>query len=373
MDLSTYRLLSSGGIMTLISLALIGNSLVCLAVYFSRNLRARVNYLILSLAVSDILIASLAMPIWLMYELTHFRNLSHDATLKVSQFGNFVDMLGGITSIANLVAISFERLWSVWYPLNHRRNMTNKTAVFIILSVWIYGILVTASTISMSNWKWFPIYCAVMGFFLPLLLIIGAYIIIGVIVNKSPRNVISLQDNIRINIAIIIIVVLFVVCWAPYFTALLLSHYCELFFDYIIDHLWLRSFLKFLHYSNSCVNPVVYVIANAQYKEGFKIVLKKIFKRCLNGKSNNSPKINRRIFVNNKRPKSDVEKLCARLTPEDKESEFPPRVFDYRTDSEKYLPGDYRALPAYNLKTDNLDDPEVFKEIQLSLTRTSYI
>ncbi|XP_065648828.1 5-hydroxytryptamine receptor 1A [Hydra vulgaris] len=392
----TYRLLFSVGIVTLIFLALLGNALVCLAVYFSRNLRSRINYIIVSLAVTDLLIASIAMPLWLMFEMTHFENLSPKTLTKIVGFWNFIDMLGGITSIANLAAISCERLWSVWCPLHHRRNMTNKAAGFIILSVWIYGILVAVSTASLSDWNSFPIFCAVMGFFLPLLLIIGAYVIIAIIVKKTSRNIISNQENIRINIAIVVIVLLFVICWAPYFIALLLFHYSDSFYEFLIENFWLRSLLKFLHYSNSCVNPVVYVIANAQYKDGFKIVIQTAFKCCFKKGTNTSQmstgqllirdpsfsknsktliscssKSKQKIFINKKRPKSDAETLCGPLTTEDKRSEFFHNHCIYQTD--EYPPNDYCIEPGFTIKTDYLSDPETFKEIQLSLTRTSYI
>ena len=272
-----YKIVFSAGIMVLIILALLGNILVCCAVYHSRNLRARVNYLIVSLAVSDILVASIAMPLWMKFELTNYLNMSPAAHARLMRVAMFFEILGGIASIANLVAISFERLWSVVSPLNHRRFLTNYTLLFMIVCVWLYAILVSASTVALfDTWEYVTLYNAIVGFFFPLFLIFVAYFTIYVIVNRSPRNVVSAQDSFKINLTICIIIALFVLCWAPHFILSVLHQHCVSCYDHLLDNLWYRSLSTWLRYGNSCVNPIVYGIANAQYKEAFKSVLRKL-------------------------------------------------------------------------------------------------
>lgn len=373
---SEYKIVFSAGIMTLIVLALLGNTLVCCAVYQSRHLRSRVNYLIVSLAVSDLLVATVSMPLWMDFELTGYRNMSPEATARLLRFSMFMEILGGIASIANLVAISFERLWSVISPLNHRRYLTNCTLFFIIMCVWLYAVLVAASTLALfETWHYVTLYNAVVGFFFPLSLIIGAYLTIYVIVNNSPRNVVSSSDSSKINLTICIIIALFVLCWTPHFVFSVLHVHCTSCYDHLLDNLWYRSLSTWLHYGNSCVNPVVYGIANAQYKEAFKTVLRKICRCCFFAKSEpleNTERLPSLYFPNgNHHERSNVsDKLHVELEPEEKDErnnhhQQGAAAFNFRTNNntsrdklgavclpppplekrEMYLQGDYRALP----------------------------
>ena len=373
-----YKIVFSASIMVLIILALLGNILVCCAVYHSRNLRARVNYLIVSLAVSDIIIAAISMPLWMKFELTNYRNMSSQATARLMRFAMFVEILGGIASIANLVAISFERLWSVVSPLNHRRYLTNCTLFFIIVCVWVYAILVAASTVAFfDTWEHVTLYNAIVGFFFPLFLIFVAYFTIYVIVNNSPRNVVSSQDSFKINMTICIIIALFIVCWAPHFVLSVLHQHCKSCYDHLLDNLWYRSLSTWLHYSNSCVNPIVYGIANAQYKEAFKSVLRKLCQCCFHNSRNDTltehgtERLPSLYFPNGNHHERSLlattngenGKLHVELEPEDKEPQGAAAGFnnnsnrccrdkntpqgDHQRCKMMYPPGDYRALPSY--------------------------
>ena len=351
-------IISSGGVMILILLSLFGNVLVCCAVYHSRKLRTRVNYLIMSLAAADIMVATIAMPIWIYSEITDFQQLSGRATHNLIMFWNFIDILGATASIANLTVISYERLWSVCSPLKHRRYSTNITLASMILFVWLYALILATSTIPFILEKWTVIYTAVLGFFLPLLLIIVAYFLIVIIVNRSPRNVITPQDNSRINVTICIIIGLFFICWAPHFILSVLSRYCKSCYNFITHNLWIRSLSVWLHYANSCVNPIVYGIANAQYKEAFKSVLKKICFKCFYDDKTNPDKMTTNQTVTSnflgspllfgtqpERIKHKENELCVELSIDNKEQHNTSRYARNELAHDEYLPGDYRALP----------------------------
>jgi len=351
--------------MVLILLSLFGNIMVCVAVYHSRHLRARVNYLIVSLAIADIIIASIAMPLWMAFELTSFRNMSHETSIKLMKFQMFIDILGGIASITNLVAISFERLWSVFSPLNHRKYLTNFALLFMIVCAWVYAIFVAATTVAWyRSWDYVILYNAIIGFFFPLFLIMVFYLTIFVIVNRSPRTVVSAQDNFRINLTIYIIIGLFVICWAPHFIFSVLHQHCESCYDHLLENLWYRSLSQWLHYANSCVNPIVYGIANAQYKEAFKSVLKKICLCCFFDKESTALHNERlpALFYPNGTNNHDktttttttitlngCDKLRVELEPDEKECNQQQRgaVGTTNPHQHQYLPGDYRALPMF--------------------------
>ena len=67
-----------------IVLTIFGNAIVCASFYTFRDLRTICNYFIISLAISDILVAILGMPFWLVLQLTDF--LVNPGLKKLVQF-----------------------------------------------------------------------------------------------------------------------------------------------------------------------------------------------------------------------------------------------------------------------------------------------
>ena len=273
-----HKIISSIGITVLMLVSLSGNALVCLAVYQSKQLQSSVNYFVVSLAFSDILVGLISMPLWLTFELTKFEGLPAaihpDALVKG---WTFIDILSGVASISNLVAISFERYFSIKSPLSHRMCMLHSYVVLNTLAVWIYSAIVSSVYIGIWSWKWKVLLTAIIGFALPLCFILFSYLNVFLIVRKIPPNVISRQENHTVTRTLCILVTAFVVCWAPFFTVSIVTIHCYSCNAYVLRQQWIRSIVIWLHYLNSCCNPFLYCIFNAYYKDAFKAVLKKIF------------------------------------------------------------------------------------------------
>ncbi|XP_065071750.1 D(2) dopamine receptor A-like isoform X1 [Rhopilema esculentum] len=277
---SEHRIISSFGITFLILVSLLGNGLVCLAVYQIKNLQSNVNYFVVSLAISDMLVGLISMPIWMTFELTKFEDLPLSiAPESLIKGWTFIDILSGVGSISNLVAISFERYWSIKSPLSHRICMTNTYIVVNVFAVWTFSFSVASLYIGLWQLKWKVLLVTIIGFLLPLSLILFSYLNVILILRKIPTNVISRQENHTVTRTLCILVTAFVICWLPFFIVSITSIHCKSCNVYVLKRQWIRSFVIWLHYLNSCCNPFLYCIFNAYYKDAFKMVLKKIFFR----------------------------------------------------------------------------------------------
>ena len=84
---------------------IVGNILVCTAVAIVRRLRTPSNLLIVSLAVSDLLVAVLVMPLAAAYETTG----SWEHGQPVCDMWTSLDVMLCTASILNLCAISIDR------------------------------------------------------------------------------------------------------------------------------------------------------------------------------------------------------------------------------------------------------------------------
>ncbi|XP_012287540.1 5-hydroxytryptamine receptor 1 [Orussus abietinus] len=117
---------------TIIVGTIVGNILVCVAVCLVRKLRRPCNYLLVSLAVSDLCVAMLVMPMALFYEI-----------LGNWPFGPIVcdlwvsfDVLSCTASILNLCMISVDRYHAITKPLEYGVKRTPRRMIIYVALVW---------------------------------------------------------------------------------------------------------------------------------------------------------------------------------------------------------------------------------------------
>lgn len=111
----------------------IGNVLVCVAVCMVKKLRRPYNYLLVSLAFSDLCVAILVMPVALLNELLGgwaFGPLICDIWVSF-------DVLSCTASILNLCMISVDRYLAITKPLEYGVKRTPKRMFAYIAVVWI--------------------------------------------------------------------------------------------------------------------------------------------------------------------------------------------------------------------------------------------
>ncbi|KAL0276706.1 UNVERIFIED_CONTAM: hypothetical protein PYX00_004219 [Menopon gallinae] len=112
---------------------IVGNILVCVAVCLVKKLRRPCNYLLVSLAISDICVAVLVMPMATLYEI-----------LGKWTFGPVVcdlwvsfDVLSCTASILNLCMISVDRYYAITKPLQYGVKRTPKRMLLCVALVWL--------------------------------------------------------------------------------------------------------------------------------------------------------------------------------------------------------------------------------------------
>ena len=79
---------------------------------------------------------------------------------------------------------------------------------------------------------------------------------------------------------LVMIVVLFVFCWAPALIDQVLVAF-EVVNKYNYGYMrYLRQMFAILSYSNSCVNPIVYAFMSKNFRESFKHTMNMVCRRC---------------------------------------------------------------------------------------------
>ncbi|KAJ8010746.1 hypothetical protein DPEC_G00078360 [Dallia pectoralis] len=184
---------------SLLILAIVfGNVLVCLAVVRERSLQTTTNYLVVSLAVADLLVASLVMP-WAVY-----LEVVGGAWLFSRMYCNIfvtLDVMMCTASILNLCAISIDRYTAVVMPVLYNTTHSSKKRVSVmIITVWILAFAVSCPLLfgfntsddpticSISNPD-FVIYSSVVSFYLPFVVTLLVYIRIYIFLRKRRKRI----------------------------------------------------------------------------------------------------------------------------------------------------------------------------------------
>ncbi|KAK0140269.1 5-hydroxytryptamine receptor 2A [Merluccius polli] len=120
-------------IVAVVAVTVTGNILVILAVSLERKLHNATNYFLMSLAVADMLLGVLVMPVSMVTVLyDYWWPLPPD----LCPVWIYLDVLFSTASIMHLCAISLDRYIAIHNPLHHSRSNSRTKARVKILAVW---------------------------------------------------------------------------------------------------------------------------------------------------------------------------------------------------------------------------------------------
>ncbi|XP_078533918.1 D(4) dopamine receptor-like [Lissotriton helveticus] len=128
----------------LILIIILGNTLVCLSVLTERTLKTATNYYIVSLAVADLLLALLVLPL---YVYSEFLGGIWTLNMSVCDALMTMDVMLCTASILNLCAISVDRFIAVVIPLKYNRNHFSIRQMVLIAATWILSLGVASPVI----------------------------------------------------------------------------------------------------------------------------------------------------------------------------------------------------------------------------------
>ncbi|XP_044513658.1 5-hydroxytryptamine receptor 1A [Gracilinanus agilis] len=181
-----YQVVTSVLLGSLILCAVIGNACVVAAIVLERSLQNVANYLIGSLAVTDLMVSVLVLPMAALYQVLNKWTLGQvTCDIFIS-----LDVLCCTSSILHLCAIALDRYWAITDPIDYVNKRTPRRAAVLISLTWLIGFLISippmlgwrtpedrsnpdACTISKDHG--YTIYSTFGAFYIPLLLMLVLY------------------------------------------------------------------------------------------------------------------------------------------------------------------------------------------------------
>lgn len=184
----------------IIVLTIIGNILVILSVFTYKPLRIVQNFFIVSLAVADLTVALLVLPLKVAYSILG----RWEFGIHVCKMWLTSDVLCCTASILNLCAIALDRYWAITDPINYAQKRTLKRVLGMIAIVWVLsGLISSPPLVGWNDWpdvfhnntpcqltsqQGYVIYSSLGSFYIPLLIMTIVYIEIFVATRRRLRE-----------------------------------------------------------------------------------------------------------------------------------------------------------------------------------------
>ena len=281
-------------------ISLLGNSAVIWIVRKNRRMRTLTHYLIVNMAVADLLITIFHMPYKLQVQLTNSYAVvvgGLTSTLICKLVGYTQDVSIAI-SVLSLMVISIDRFMAVVYPV---KNVTFlKRPRYVIIPIWITSLFLCSPLLYANRMEeyegefycyeeWSPLFDPLTGgrdytiiqftllYAVPLIVITALYSCIvyrvwhrRILGNAARHLHRGRQHSVakkKLLKMLIIIVCIFAACWLPYHVIFFLQFASVKYLNCSIPDTIL-FYCLFVGHANSAINPCIYFAIHKEYRQG---------------------------------------------------------------------------------------------------------
>uniref|UniRef100_A0A8C3KTT0 Neuromedin U receptor 1 n=1 Tax=Calidris pygmaea TaxID=425635 RepID=A0A8C3KTT0_9CHAR len=294
----------------------VGNTLTCIVILRHRFMRTPTNYYLFSLAVSDLLVLLLGMPLEL-YDM--WSNYPFLLGASGCYFKTLLFEAVCFASILNVTALSVERYIAVVHPLKAKYVVTRNHAKRVIVTIWVLSVICSIPNTSLHGLRPLCVpgrgrvpdseictlvkplltynliiqITTVVFFFLPMGTISILYLLIGLQLKKekmletlgaksgggsghdchNTRGQKKVKRR-QVTKMLFVLVVVFGICWAPFHTDRLVWSFVSTWtshMHHMFQYVHIISGIFF--YLSSAANPILYNLMSTRFREMFKEVM----------------------------------------------------------------------------------------------------
>ena len=269
----------------------IGNGLVCFVVIRKKSMKSVVNYLILNLAIADLIFTCICIPFDIPVQQMDYV-WPYGALMCKVIYPLQTQTL--FASVYTLTALSLTRYWAVVHPL--KKQLTTERIKWVIIFIWVASFLPVSPYMAMlrldkatltchENWKdktsrkVYTLCLFFLQYVMPLAVISCGHIAITLDLKKravrKPKNImrsIHIMETRKVSRLLITVTLLFAVCVLPNNILWLWLDFGEA--DKRFVYFWeFLSFGNIIVFSNSALNPVCYAMMNDAYRKEIRDVV----------------------------------------------------------------------------------------------------
>ena len=283
----------------LVVVSVTGNTFIGIIVYKTKTMRKAINFFIVNMAMSDLLVSLILFPRVVMRLYLDSWLIGGPLGQALCKLVNFLADVSNAVSIQSLVLIAADRFGAVVYPLRPSVFCSKRHRLFI-LGTWIVALAIHSPNLFAFKlveypeglscvWKWHEVFGESSSYetyfvammvtfnFIPLVLIAILYIIIyiklksqkipGEQSDKAGQQ--RLQQERNVLKMAIAIVLGFAVCWVPYIVCWFLI--LKQTFDIrSCRFVYYRIITFFIAHANCAINPCICFAFSENYRQGVK-------------------------------------------------------------------------------------------------------
>ena len=270
--------------------ALAGNTLLIYIVWNKPRTRTLTSFLFVNMAVADLMVAVFLMPV----NITHYYVVGSSDFLEAfnCRFLSYAAHISMIASIFCLTVMAFDRYFAVVHPF--RRSIWFRKPKIITPIIWISSMAlmsIVPAAFKLYRGKCriekhliLPLYAYLfaVGFLLPLAVISVLYTLVArkLWLHEVPVDHNQQEPEIpkkKVIRMLIIVVVVFAVCWLPVHVYQLDDGVSIVVSGYTQGTDWVPyiiSICYFFGHANSAINPWLYIGLNGKMKAAFKNMIR---------------------------------------------------------------------------------------------------
>ncbi|CAJ1068294.1 tachykinin receptor 1a isoform X2 [Xyrichtys novacula] len=276
----------------IVIVSVVGNVIVIWIIVAHKRMRTVTNYFLLNLAFAEASMSAFNTVINFIYAVHNEWYFG----LVYCRFHNFFPIAAVFASIYSMTAIALDRYMAIIHPLQQRMSSTETKVVVGV--IWVLALLLAFPQYYYSttdqlpdrvvcyiDWpdfavcdikKMYSVSVAILLYFLPLMVMGCAYLVVGLTLwaseipgDSSDRYREQLTAKRKVVKMMIMVVCTFAICWLPYHVYFLLHQfYPEAFGERFIQQIYLA--IMWLAMSSTMYNPIIYCCLNDRFRAGFK-------------------------------------------------------------------------------------------------------
>ena len=249
-----------------------GNLLALVLFAVTKPLRRKSLFLVMNMAFADLMLGSFTLPFYIFFVGSYYQlwTAKYDFDDMAYQiFYTGFDNMFLFGSYISAAFISCERFYAVFWPFRHR-SLSTRTYRVIIFLLWTFAILVSSLITLLHVLSSFEssLYASV-----PVLL--GLTVIICVCniaiwrnfqhenIDSQHRN--GASRNRRLTKILLLVSILALLCWLPIIILNVLIYITKTSISWEFYYI-----VNILNYSNSFVNPILYVLRIPEFQQALR-------------------------------------------------------------------------------------------------------
>ncbi|KAM8864888.1 tachykinin receptor 1a [Synchiropus picturatus] len=276
----------------IVIVSVVGNVTVIWIIMAHKRMRTVTNYFLLNLAFAEVSMSVFNTVINFTYAVHNVWYFGPE----YCRFHNFFPIAAVFASIYSMTAIALDRYMAIIHPLQQRMSSTETKVVVGV--IWFLALLlafpqyyysttdqIPGRVVCYIDWpeytvcdfkKMYYVSVAILIYFLPLLVMGCAYLVVGLTLwaseipgDSSDRYKEQLTAKRKVVKMMIVVVCTFAICWLPYHVYFLLHQFFpEAFEQPFIQQVYLA--IMWLAMSSTMYNPIIYCCLNDRFRAGFK-------------------------------------------------------------------------------------------------------